>query len=172
MTLNVAKGLQIFGAVSVAVITVGIGHLIYTVISNVDRKDSATNQSVEFILNWGGLKTSQQFKVLGSFESARSLTGDHLDYYCLQLSDFSPSANEKENWQPLSGLHGPFREAAVRAFDAGNASRCFGRTDSRPPDTIVTYIWSIVLHSRSVTAYDVILFDPSSQRLLYVSDKT
>ncbi|GAA5171286.1 hypothetical protein [Viridibacterium curvum] len=167
----IAKGLQIFGALSLAAVIAALGYLTYAIASNVDRENVATKRSVAFVLNWGGLSTSQEYKVLSSFESARSFTGDHLDHYCIQISNFSPSDNEKENWQQVSSLGSPAKEAAIEAQKNGNASECFAR-DITNSDKTLAYVWSATLHSSRITAYDIILFDPQTKRLLYVSDKT
>ena len=167
----IAKGLQIFGALSLAAIVAALCYLAYAVAFNVDRENVATKRGVEFVLNWGGLKASQEYKVLNSFESARSLTGDHLDYYCIQISDFSPSGNERENWQLVSNMGSPAKEAAINAQQNGNALRCFGH-DISSSGKALAYIWSVTLHSRQVTSYDMIFFDPQTKRLLYVSEKT
>jgi hypothetical protein len=167
----IAKGLQIFGAFSLAAVVIALGYLAYAVASNVDKENVATKRSVEFVLNWGGLKTSQEYEVVSSFQSERSFTGDHLDHYCIQISDFSPRDNEKENWLIVSRLSGPVKEASIAAQQSGNASQCFGR-DIANVGELMTYVWSATLSSRHITAYDIIFFDPQTKRLLYVSDKT
>ena len=42
---------------------------------------SATNSDVRFVLNWPSLGDERIESVLNSYESSRSLTGDHLDAY-------------------------------------------------------------------------------------------
>ena len=167
----IAKGLQILGALSLAVILVAVGVLGYSVATNGNRINVATKDGVQFVFNWSGLKSNQEYKVLSSFESTRSLTGDHLDYYCIQISDFSPNDNNKENWQPVSSLLNPIKEAAHEAQQVGNASQCFGREIANP-DNFLAYVWSATLHSKRITGLNVIFFDPQTKRLLYVGYKT
>ena len=167
----IAKGLQIFGALALAAVMAVFGYITYSIVFDSDHTNTATQDSIQFVFNWGGLKASQDFKLLNSFESRRSLNGDHLDYYCIQISDFTPSANEKENWAAISTLNGAAQEAVSQAQANGNAPQCFGRELGKSPE-LQAYVWSITLHGRRVTAYKIILFDAQTNRLLYVSDKT
>ena len=167
----IAKGLQVFGALALAAVVAVLGYITYIFVTDSDRINTATKDNVQFIFNWGGLKTSQDYKVLNSFESQRSLNGDHLDHYCIQITDFSPSTSQKENWAPISALDSVAKEAISLAQTNGNATQCFGRELGKLPD-LQAYVWSVTLHGRSVTAFDIILFDAQTKRLLYVSDKT
>ncbi len=167
----IAKGLQIFGALSLTALVVALGSLTYSIASNVDRENVATKSSVVFVLNSGGLNPNQEYNVVSSFESERTFTGDHLDHYCIQISDFLPNDYVKEDWQSVASLSGPVKEAAIDAQNAGNAIGCFGR-DIKNSDTALVYVWSAYLRSRYISAYEIILFDPQTRRLLYVSHKT
>jgi hypothetical protein len=167
----IAKGLQVFGALALASVIAVFGYITYSFVSDSDHTNTATKDNVQFVFNWGGLNAKQDYKLLSSFESRRSLNGDHLDHYCIQIADFTPSANEKENWAPISALGSAAQEAVSQAQDSGNAPQCFGRKLGKSPE-LQTYIWSVTLHGRRVTAYDIILFDAQTKRLLYVSDKT
>jgi len=166
-----SKALQIVGALSMFVTAIALGYLGYALASNVDRENAATRRSVEFVLNLGGLKAEQEYQVINSFESARSFTGDHLDCYCIQISDFSPSDSEREYWLVISSLDGPVKEAAIDALSSSNASACFGR-DVAGGGSLSVYLRSATLRTMRVTAYDMVFFDPNSKRLLYVSTKT
>ena len=97
----ITKGLQVFGALAFAAVVAVFGYITYIFVSDTDRTNTATKDSVQFVFNWGGININQDYKVLSSFESQRSLTGDHLDHYCIQITDFSPSGNEKENWASI-----------------------------------------------------------------------
>jgi hypothetical protein len=94
-----------------------------------------------------------------------------LDYYCIHISDFTTPANEKENWAAISALDSAAQEAFSQAQANGNAPQCFGRELGKSSE-LQAYVWSVTLHGHRVTAYDIILFDAQTKRLLYVSDKT
>ncbi len=167
----IAKGLQAFGALALVVVVAIVGYITYIVVSDSDHTNTATKDDVKFVFNWGGLKPTQEYKVLSSFSSGRSLNGDHLDHYCIQITDFSPSDREKQNWSQVSALGATPQEAALQAQTNGDAEQCFGRKLGKSPE-LLAYIWSVTIHGHVVTAYDIILFDAQTKRLLYVSDKT
>ena len=60
----IAKGLQILGALSLAVILVAVGVLGYSVATNGNRINVATKDGVQFVFNWSGLKSNQDTKCL------------------------------------------------------------------------------------------------------------
>ncbi len=72
-------GLEIFGAVSL------IGIALFFLWPSSDRHNAASRKDVLRILNQAEISTNQDFKILGSYQSARSFTGDYFDYYCVEL---------------------------------------------------------------------------------------
>lgn len=168
---HVAKGLRVFGVFALLALAAIAVYILHAFASNSDQTNTASGSDVVFVLNWGGLKSDQEYTVLNSFTSARSLTGDHLDYYCIQITDFSPSGGEKANWMPIPSLDSTAREAVAQALSNGNAEQCFGPGPAHAKE-LMAYVWSATIHGRYVTAYDVILFDAETRKLLYVSHKT
>src|SRR4051812_11740154 len=53
---------------------------------NHTRVDSVSATDVRFVLNWCGLGAERIQKVLHSYVSRRSFTGDHLDAYAIKIS--------------------------------------------------------------------------------------
>jgi len=64
-----------------AVAAITAGWSIYSGMA--ERFNKATPKDLLFILNWGGISTNQNFEVIPSYQSRRSFTGDHVDYYCI-----------------------------------------------------------------------------------------
>ena len=63
------------------------GFLAYQVTyGNRDKIDTATNHDIRFVLNLCELGEKRIVKVVHSYISSRSLTGDHLDAYAIQIS--------------------------------------------------------------------------------------
>src|SRR6476469_2702754 len=92
-------GLEIVGAAS---LLVGMALVAWIVYGNAsDKVNKATRKDAQFILNGSGLSTNQDYKIISSYESSRSLTGDHLDYYCIELPKFEVAEWAKEEWQNL-----------------------------------------------------------------------
>lgn len=166
-----AKILQVTGAVSFVSITVGVGFLAYAILTNRPQTNVETRSSTAFAFRWGGLDPLQDYQVIESFRSEKNFTGDHLDYFCLKLDKFSPDDQHRQDWTPAEKLDATGTEAFLRARDAGEATRCFNRHDISLED-IQIYVESLTLRTGKITAYDVMLFDRRSGRLLYVSEKT
>jgi len=111
-------GLQIIGALSLLLFVIAaivIGSDIYSGMS--ERFNKATPKDTLFILNWGGIPTNQNFKVIASYQSRRSFTGDHVDYYCIELPKFEVADIQKNEWHDgpeenySSTEHDPHRRA-------------------------------------------------------------
>jgi len=167
----VARTLQVVGALSIAIITGVCSYIAYSVATNSDQVDKASSKDVAFVFNRSGLSTTQEFKVLSSFESVRSGTGDHLDRYCIQLSEFKIADPQEKDWSAFSSLDVTAQGVVSEALVAGEAEQCFiGKAID--PAELKTYVWSITIHRRIANAYDVILFDPTTKRLLYVGYKS
>jgi hypothetical protein len=63
-----------------------------------EKVDKATRKHSLFILHRGGISANQDFKVVASYQSSRSLTGDHFDHYCIDLPKFDVPGPEKDEW--------------------------------------------------------------------------
>jgi hypothetical protein len=168
----IAKGLQIFGALALAALLSIIGLFTYSIFLNTDRTNVATKKEAQFIFNSSGLKVDQDYKVLSSFQSERTFTGDYLDHFCLQISDFAPNENHKKSWGLVSTLNRPVQDAVSQAESFGNASECFGRAESELKN-IQVHVQSVLLINGSYpSSFEIILFDAQTNRLLYVGSKT
>jgi hypothetical protein len=98
-------GLEIVGALSLLLLLVGAVLIVY---QGTDKVNRAKRDDALFILNYGGITTNQDFKVIASYESARSFTGDHLDYYCIELPKFEIADYAKQGWH-----YGPEKEPVI-----------------------------------------------------------
>jgi len=137
-----------------------------------ERTNADGRNNALFVLKWGGISTNQDFKVTSSYNSARNLTGDHLDYYCIDLATFEVADYAKEQWQdgpeknPL--LADALRSGIEAAREHGN---CMPPVEQANSAAMKIMFWSVTLHGRYPSAADIILY-PSSRRLYYVSYKT
>lgn len=167
----VAKGLQIFGALALAALLVIVGFFAYSIYSNNDRTEIASKKETQFIFNSSGLKADQEYKVISSFQSARTFTGDHSDHFCLEISAFYPDVNNKTKWKFVPDLSRPEQDAVASAESETEAAECFKRqkTEFR---NLQVYPPSVYLHHGYVTSYEVILFDAQTNRLFYKSYKS
>src|SRR5947207_10223381 len=91
-------GLEAIGALSLLMLAVGAVCVFRFGPTASPKVNRARPNDVLFILNSGGISTDQSLKVIASYESARSFTGDHLDYYCIELSKFDVADDTKNRW--------------------------------------------------------------------------
>ena len=164
--------LQIIGATTVLavlgiVISVAIGMWKYG--SNLESTERPEPQKLLFILNWGGIDNTQKFSVVFSSESPSSFTGDHLTYHCLQLENFNVSQTQKEGWRQGPESEEVFVQAIEVASNSAKYKECFINGGVPNTEKIYTYFWSIGTHGRNIADTVIIMVEPSSNRLLYVS---
>jgi hypothetical protein len=87
---------EVIGAASLLAV-VGFGS--WNLYSNSsERVNKASRKDALFILNWAGLSSEQEYRIISSYESPRSFTGDHLDYYCIALPKFEVAERVKNQW--------------------------------------------------------------------------
>jgi len=163
-------GLEIIGAL-LLILAVAAGWSAYSGTS--EKVNAAKPKDVLFILNWTGISTQQDFKVLASYQSSRNSTAGHLDFYCIELSQFDATAYARTEWEDAPETD----PLLVEALEAGvSAARehndCFpSATEANSAGIKITFR-SVVLNDRHPTSADIILYDPKSSKLYYVSYKT
>jgi len=164
-------GLEIVGALSL----VFLGVLAVWIFRDTafERINKANRKDVLFVLNWGGVSTDQDFKVIASYRSPRSLTGDHLDYYCIELSKFEIAEWAKDEWHDGPEQNPLLAEALELALnDARQHGDCFPSPEEADSAAMKIMFCYVILHDRQPTAADIILYNPKNKRLYYVSYKT
>ena len=166
-------GLITIGAASL-LIAVGTAWLIMGIASvRSERFNRAKAKDVLFILNWGGISTNQSFKVVASYESPRSLTGDHLDYYCIELSRFDVAEPAKSEWHDGPEKDPVLAEALEFGVnDARQHGDCIPSALEANSEAMKVMFRSVVKYGRQPTAADIMLYDPKTKRLYYVTYKT
>jgi hypothetical protein len=164
-------GLEVLGA-TFLLGAVGLGAWI--VWGNSSNKfNKASRKDVQFILNWGGLSPNQEYKIISSFESARSFTGDHLDYYCIELSKFDVAERAKNEWHDGPETNPLLSDALQLAVeDARHHGGCIPAIEQANSSAMKIMFPQVVAHNRFATAAEIILYDPEKRMLYYVSFKT
>ena len=160
--------LEIIGAVSL------IGITLFFLSVSKDRLNSASRKDVLRILNWAEIPTNQDFKILGSYQSSRSFTGDYFDYYCIELSRFDiPDHGEVHLWND-----GPERnQLLIEALDTGvNQARslgnCFPSTGEANSGALKMMFSHVLIDGHHPSSGEIFLYDPKKQMLYYVGYKT
>ena len=163
--------LEVIGAASLLAV-VGFGS--WNLYSNSsERVNQASRKDALFILNWGGLSTDQNYKVTSSYESSRNFTGDHLDYFCIELPKFEVAEWAKNEWHDGPEKDSLLAEALELAVnDAHQHGGCIPSVKEANSAAMKIMFWQVVLHDRQAMAADIILYDSQKQMLYYVSFKT
>ncbi len=164
-------GLEIVGALSLLLLLVGAVWIVRQGTS--DKVNRAKREDALFILNYGGIATNQNFKVIASYESARSFTGDHLDYYCIELPKFEIADYAKQGWHDGPEKNPLLVEALKLGINDVRAhTDCFPSADEANSEAVQIMFGSVTLHGQWPTAADIILYEQKRNRLYYVSYKT
>jgi len=166
--------LQTIGAFSLLLLVAAAVTVAFGIYSGTSEKlNKATRKDSLFILNWGGIPTNQDFKVIARYESPRSFTGDHLDYYCIELPKFEVAEAEKNEWHDGPENDPLLSEALEFAVnDARMHGDCLPTASQANSEAMKIMFVSVTLHDREPTADDIILYDTKNRKLYYVSFKT
>jgi hypothetical protein len=164
--------LEIIGAVSLLAVVVLGARIVYS--NSSDRVDKASRKDVAFILNWSGLSPDQDYKIISSYESSRSFTGDHLDYFCIQLPEFKVAESAKDEWHDGPEKDPLLADALQLAINDAHqhGGGCIPSLEEASSTAIKLMFTQVLLRSRQATVADITLYDPQKKRLYYVSFKT
>ena len=158
--------LEIVGALSL----IGIAYFLWP---PSDRLNAASRKDVLRVLNRAEISTNQDFKILGSYQSSRSFTGDYFEYYCIALSKFDiANHGEVRLWND-----GPEQnQLLVEALDGGVAEalahgNCFPSSREANSEAMKMMFSSVFIDGHHPSAAEIFLFDPKNKRLYYVGYK-
>ena len=178
-TLSVLKWLLIVWGGVCAIGALVLGSLLAYSLGPGNRAtiDSAHKRDVRFVLNWCRLGDNRIAEVVHSYESARSLTGDHLDAYAIRVTHVDPSELTKDNfgygWSRCDQTEGILKDAVD--FACGwlhkDALAWFPRADELRSSEMYVYPWSIYCCGTRPTAVKLIFVRPKDHMVFYMSTK-
>jgi len=148
------------------------GIYIYTFSPGTDKVNQATPEQVKFVLNWGGIKGNQDYSVVFSYEQRNHFLPDHLVYYCLQLSDLSVDERQRDDWKVGPETNPVFSGVIDIAANSGKSNECFTNHAQPNSKEVQTLFWAVHTHGRFPAGAQVLLYETSSRRLLYVDYET
>jgi hypothetical protein len=135
--------------------------------------DAAGSRGVSFVLNVGDIDTHQDIKVVGSYRSPRSFTGDHFDSYCIQISRFDLSNAAEKYWREGPEANTILLDALeLGVNDAHDHASCFPTFAEANSSAMKIRFASVVVNDGQATAADIVLYAPKTKMLYYVSFKT
>lgn len=166
-------GFASIGAISVT----GVAALWYVTLGpgNSPEKDNAEPNDVAFVLNWAGLAPGRIESVVNSYESSRSLMGDHLDAYEIKVThlsslDLSEDDDGERRWYRGDRLPSVVGDAVEFTAPLREASWFPSTVELKREDTWVLP-WQITLYGMRIQQAQLIIAQPSKKRVLFVSHK-
>ncbi len=173
---HVKSILAIWGAISGLLLLCALAFITYNfTFGNKPKHDVATIEDVRFVLNWPDLGDERITSVLHSYESARSLTGDHIDAYEILTSNISvQELQNSKNWMRGDTLDGVLREGVelVRMFSDVQKLPWFPSDEALTSEKIYVYSWSVLFHGNRATSAQLIFAKPSENTIYYASVKS
>lgn len=152
---------------SLAVITAA-AIFAYQIYYPINQRDQATSKDVVHILNWASIPTDQRFKVLHSYRSARSFTGDHIDGHCISLERLALD----DDWKTVDSLERPFLDAVTLALDSAREDLpCLPGTRGLATHKILVKPFTLRFFGTAPEAGEIVFLDPTSKELHFVDFK-
>ncbi len=172
---NKVKNLfAIWGGISLTGIILFAGYFFYSLtFGNKTIEDKATKSDVRFVLNWSGLGEQRIEKVIHSYKSARSLTGDYLDAYAIKITNVANKELTVENgWYRLDSLPVPVNDAVNFAYQFfQNEISWFPELQYLKKKKAYVYPAYIRYHGTGVYATQLIFAIPTEKMVYYVGVK-
>lgn len=163
------KSLMTWGAISAvgALALLGMFAYYYTA-GNGNMSGHAENEDVRFVLNWCRLGDERIEKVIESYQSSRSFTGDHLDAYSIKISHVEESELISKDWQRVDTATGVYKDAIdFMAMWLGDEISWFPQIDDIRSDSYYIYLWSISYHGSSPDSTSIILVRPEDNMVFH-----
>lgn len=173
----VAVALQGVGVLALLAAAAAIGLAQYGGMAGHEESAAApfTKSDLEFALNWAGVDKSQPWSIIASSRSARSFTGDHADFACIQLERFDlPETPAPGSWSREPETDPLLRDALNAALEwaRGSGAECLPDAAQANSVRFVRYFRSVTFDERSPAAGIVFLYEPASRRLYYIDFAT
>ena len=140
---------------------------------NRTKENTATVRDVRFVLNHCELGEARSEKVLHSYVSPRSFTGDHLDAYAIKITHLEPGEPGRigdMGWYRGDQLPKNVEDALV--FAGGLLHRVAWFPTNLRSEEYYVYSWSTYFHGTRVGAAQLIFLRPADNMVFYFSGKT
>ena len=145
-----------------------------------NRADSASPKDVRYVLNWCGLGEQRTEKVVHSYVSSRSFTGDYLDAYAIKISHVEVSELTQQSnhfgrrWYRCDQLPPVLNDALtfVAGWFHGDEIPWFPDQAQLRSSEFYVYPWTIFYHGLHPTAAELIFIRPSDNMIFFIGSKT
>jgi hypothetical protein len=163
--------LQCIGALALLLLTAVVT---YAFVSFSGPTKTTDKGDAVFVLNWAGINTSQNWSVIDASISSRNITGDHADYYCIQLEDIAITQPNPLGWRVGPESNELLISALERAIGWAKqeGADCFPSFELANSGQMKILFWGMNTHGRDPAGAQVLLLHPSTKQLFYVSFDT
>jgi hypothetical protein len=167
--------LIIWGGISLAVLIVFVSYLAYALtLGNKASNDKATNSDVRFVLNWCELGDNRIEKVIKSYTSARSLTGDHLDAYSIKIShvdtsELSQIRNGVSRWYRCDTIPSILNDAISFTCNWPEEIQWFPKMEKLKSKEYYVYPVSIYCNGLHPSGAQLIFLNPNEKVIYFIS---
>ena len=143
--------------------------------------DRASVHDVRFVLNWCGLGEKRTERVVHSYQSGRSFTGDHLDAYQIKVSNLSieelcPEKRELSHGRWYRGDQLPkIPDEALQfimGFSNDREAPWFPTAQEIRTKKYFVQVWSVHYCGDHVGSAQFIIARPEDSMIFYMSGKT
>ncbi|QBB70402.1 hypothetical protein ELE36_08495 [Pseudolysobacter antarcticus] len=180
--VGVLRNLLLVWGVFSLLAVLGLGAFIsYTLgPGNRDRIDTASINDARFVLNLCGLGQDRIEKVVRSFVSSRSFTGDHLDAYAIKVTHVELAeltgtpVSFHGRWYRGDQLPAVVRDATDFIGGALNDDEIawFPKLSELKSAGVYIYLSSTYLSDGSPTSVQLVFVRPADNMVFYFSEKT
>jgi len=145
---------------------------------NTDSSEIASKQDVRYVLNWCGLGDDRIEKVVHSYISSRSFTGDHLDAHAILITHVAESELKKDEfgsgWTRCDQVAGVLKDAMefAEGWLHSDDIAWFPRSEELRSADMYIYPWSIYCHGTRPSAVELIFVRPKDRMVFFISSKT
>lgn len=141
--------------------------------------DRVTPDKAMFVLNWAQIgEKSKIQRVLHSYESPRSFTGDGINAYCLQIDHFPEEVLREDVSGREVWLRPPIDDALlVEALKTASMMAhsdnlvWFPSAETLNSNRFYLNFWTVVAHNHMVTTVQLIAYDRKERKLYYADAK-
>lgn len=141
-------------------------------IGNKTVENKATKSDVRFVLNWCELGDQRIEKVINSYKSGRSFTGDYLDAYAIKITNVSNSElTTEKGWFRLDSLPKTLNDAVILVSRWQYKIPWFPELENVKKESIYVYPWSIYCNGTEPTATQLIFVIPKEKMVYYIGTK-
>lgn len=172
-------GLQIVGLLALIGVVVFVVNIFPWFWPGAPKIDRVTPDKAIFVLNWGRIGDKSKIeRVLHSYESPRSFTGDGIDAYCLQIDHFPEEVLREDDSGREVWLKPPIDDALL--VEALKTASMMARSDNLAwfpsaealnSNRFYLSFWTIVAHNQMVSTVQLIAYDREDRKMYYADGR-